>query len=368
MSNVNRIIQGGNFLRATVIAGAVIGLMTGGLGCACDWHSSSEKYLKPYEAGDFKTAAAESLHCAHNSVPTDAVLFNLDAGTIVRCTGDIGEANSRLDDADSLVGDYEQWPTVSISEETVAALTNARSTAYRGKMSDLVMLNTYRAINHLELGHNNGARSMLIRAAFVQNDIAQKYAAELAKAQDEPAKEKQQNSDQFDTDKSVAATNQQMQEQNQDLLNIKAYANYVNPFCDYMQGMYFLGAALDQSDKERAATAFKRAASMEPTNAYIKEDIADAESEANGRKLPPLTYVIFETGTAPETRQIAITLPLFLANKQVPTVSLNFPYMKTHGDFVPAISVETSGRVYRAWWCLTWTRSSCRSSRTRCPR
>jgi uncharacterized protein len=335
-----------NIFRSMSLAAALAGVMTGGLGCACDWHTNSKTYLTAYEQGNFKAAADDSLHCAHNSVPTDALLFDLDAGTLQRAAGDIGQSNAQLDDADALVGKYEQWADVSVSEEVAAALVNARTTAYRGKMSDLVMLNTYRAVNFMELGKNNGARSMLIRAAFVQSDIAQKYQADLDKEQTQADEDKKKNSDQFDTDKSVAEANKQMAANDQDLLNLKAYASYINPFCDYMQGIYFLGAALDQSDKERASTSFKRAASMEPTNPYIAQDIADAESVANGKKLPPLTYVIFETGTAPETDQIAITIPLFLVNKRAPDVSLNFPYMRRHGDFNGSLAVDAGGKTY----------------------
>jgi uncharacterized protein len=335
-----------NMFRSLTLATAIAGLISGGLGCAADWHSASKTYLTAYEQGDFKSAAADALHCAHNSVPTDALLFDLDAGTTQRAAGDIGQSNAQLDDADALVGKYEEWADVSVSEEVAAALVNARTTAYRGKMSDLVMLNTYRAINFMEMGKNNGARSMLIRAAFVQKDIAQKYQADLDKEATEADADKKKNSDQFDTDKSVDAANKQMAANDQDLLNLKAYGRYVNPFCDYMQGIYFMGAALDQSDKETASTAFKRASSMEPDNAYIKQDIADAENVANGKKLPPLTYVIFETGTAPETDQIAITIPLFLVNRQAPDISLNFPYMRRHGDFVGSLGVDAGGTNY----------------------
>ena len=336
-----------NLLIRSAASAAICGLFLGTVGCATDWHSSSPKYLIPYQNGDFQTAAAESLHCAHDSVPTDAVLFNLDAGALQRTVGNIGESTARLDDADALVGNYEQWPETAIGEEFGAALTSARSVNYRGKFSDLVMLNTYRAIDHMELGQNNGARSMLIRAGFIQKDIAEKYADDLKKAQDDTAKDAKSNSDQFDTNKSVQASDAQTKDSYKDLLNLKPYGNYVNPFCDYIQGLYFLGAALDQSDKERASVAFKRAASMEPGNAYIQQDIAAADNVANGHKLTPTTYVIFETGMAPEMGQIQVPLPLFLANNQAPTVVLYFPTMKTIEDYVPSLSVTAGGAAYQ---------------------
>ena len=335
-----------SLVRAAASA-SLCGLFGAAIGCATDWHSASPKYLVPYENGDYAVAAEESLHCAHDGVATDAVLFNLDAGALQRTIGNIGESTARFDAADALVGNYENWPDVAIAEELGAALTSARSINYRGKFSDLVMLNTYRAIDHMELGQNGGARAMLIKASFVQKDIAEKYADDLKKAQDQTASEAKNSSEQFDAGKSVQAGNAQTQDAYKDLLNLRPYGDYVNPFCDYVQGMYFMGAALDQSDRERAATAFKRAASMEPGNPYIRQDIADADNAANGQKLPPVTYVIFETGMAPEMGQIQVPLPLFLANNQAPTVVLYFPTMTLIGDYVPTLVVNAGGVNYQ---------------------
>ncbi len=318
------------------------GALSLGTGCGVEWHADSQSYLVPYEQGDIKTASEAALHCAHAKAGKDDLLFNLDAGALLRVDGNLGESTSRFDYADSLVGDYQQWPDMRLSEETTAAVTSARVVVYRGSLSDLVMLNTYRALNHMELGENNGARAMLIRAGFVQQDIAQKYEADLRKAQDETAKDAKDNSDQFDTNKTLAASQDQTKDDYKDVLNLKAYADFVNPYCDYIQGLFFLGAGLDQSDRERAAAAFKRASSMEKENPYILQDIAAAESVANGHELQPVTYVLFETGTAPELGQVQVPLPLFLANNQAPTVVLYFPTIKPRGPFVQSLDLQTA--------------------------
>jgi hypothetical protein len=320
-------------------------------GCATNWHDAHKTYATPYEQGQFATASEEVTRIAKSISTQDKVLVDLEAGAILRAAGKISESNASLDDADKMIGDYSQWPTVKITEEAVAALTTVRTIYYRGTLCDLVMLNVYRALNHMELGNADGARTYLIRASFVQQDIADKYAAELRKEQAKLDQEKVDPQGQYDVNKTLTAKDAQGQSLDQrlkhdtykDLYNLQPYADYINPFCDYMSGVYFLGAALDPSDRERAATSFKRTASMVKANPFVLEDVQEAERVANGATVTPTTYVIFETGVAPEMDQVQIPLPLFIFSNQAPTVVLYFPVMKPRAGCAPFCRVTTSG-------------------------
>jgi hypothetical protein len=323
-------------------------------GCGTNWHADSPRFLIPYDHGDYAVAAEQATKVAASGIPSDTVILNVEAGAILRANGSIRDSNRALDTADAAVGDYQQWPQTKVSEELGAALTTVRSITYRGTLSDLVMLNVYRALNYMELGNLDAARSMLIRSAFVQQDIADKYAAELKKAQDQTEKDKEDHKDQFDVDQTMASKDASgkplqdrlTQDTDPDLLNLQPYANFVNPFSDYLQGIFFLAAAEDSSDRERASTAFKRAASMVRDNPYLKQDVAEADRVANGMKLTPVTYVIFETGTAPERGQIQVPLPLFLANNQAPTVVLYFPTIHSRGGQMRSLQVSAAGGMF----------------------
>jgi hypothetical protein len=341
-------------LRRLAIQTLILITALGLAGCTNNWHAAHREYTEPYEHGDFTLASDKVTSIADHGVDTDKVLLRLEEGAILRTAGHLPESNTAFDQADQLVGDYQQWPTVRISEEALAALTTARSINYRGELSDLVMLNTYRALNYLELGNPDGARPMLIRAAFVQQDIADKYAKELQKAQDDINKNKEDNKSTVDTDQTVQnkdpqgrTIQQQVESDDKDLLNLQSYANYVNPFCDYLQGLFFMAYAGDSSDLERAVTAFKRTASMVKNNPYLAQDIADANLRADGRKVAPATYVIFETGMAPARGQIQIPLPLFLVNRQAPTVTLYFPTLHSRRDYVSALWAAGGGKTAR---------------------
>jgi len=63
-----------------------------------------------------------------------------------------------------------------------------------------------------------------------------------------------------------------------DLNNLKAYANYVNPFTVYLDGLYFMADAMDGSDLERARKSFERVVGFDPGNDYVKQDLATVDN------------------------------------------------------------------------------------------
>jgi hypothetical protein len=81
--------------------------------------------------------------------------------------------------------------------------------------------------------------------------------------------------------------------------HLKPYANYVNPFTVYLDGLFFMADAADASDLERARKSFERVTDFAPGNDYVKQDLAMVDGLMNGKPLPPTTFVIFETGCAP---------------------------------------------------------------------
>jgi hypothetical protein len=323
----------------------VLGCTSALVGCAANWHANYKEYSDPYEHGDYAVATQQVAHVADTGVDTDKVLLRLEEGAILRTAGDLSASNTAFDQADQLVGDYQQWPNVRLSEEAGAALTTVRSINYRGNLSDLVMLNTYRALNYLELGNPDGARSMLIRAGFVQQDIADKYAKELQKSQEDLDKKKAEAKEKntVDSDAQNPDIQKKVKGEDPDLAHVQAYSNYVNPFCDYMQGIFFMAYGADRSDRERSVTAFRRAASMVKDNPYIAQDLADAGKIADGKKVAPTTYVIFETGNSVERSQIEVPVLLGLISRDAPNVIVYFPVLRSRHEYIPTLWAAGGG-------------------------
>ena len=65
------------------------------------------------------------------------------------------------------------------------------------------------------------------------------------------------------------------------------------------------------SDLERARKSFERVLGMIGENKFIRQDMETIDQIIAGEPFPEVTYVIFETGLAPEREQIRVDLPLF---------------------------------------------------------
>jgi hypothetical protein len=206
------------------------------------------------------------------------------------------------------------------------------------------MLNTYKALNYLQLGEPDKARVELIRAYQRQQDAVTDNQRRIEKVQGEAA----QSKDKATMDKAEADPKfkSQMQGAYTDLDNLKAYANYVNPFTVYLDGLYFMANAADASDLERAYKSLERVAGYDSDNRYVKQDLAALDGVMQGKPLAPTTYVIFETGCASVRDQIRIDIPIIVA--KVSYVGAAFPTLKPQGNYLPSLTVTANSPIITA--------------------
>jgi len=122
--------------------------------------------------------------------------------------------------------------------------------------------------------------------------------------------------------------------------SLKPYANYVNPFTVYLDGLFFMANAADASDLERAHKSFERVVGFFPDNNYVKQDLAAVDGLIQGKPLLPTTYVIFETGCAPVRDQIRIDIPIIVT--KVSYVGAAFPTLKPQSDYLSGLAVTAN--------------------------
>ena len=132
----------------------------------------------------------------------------------------------------------------------------------------------------------------------------------------------------------------QMQGAYTNLDNLKPYANYVNPFTVYLDGLYFMANAADASDLERAHKSLERVSAFASDNDYVRQDLATVNDLINGKPLTPTTYIIFETGCAPVRDQIRIDIPIIVT--RVSYVGAAFPTIKPQGNYVTSLIVTAN--------------------------
>lgn len=249
---------------------------------------------------------------------------------------------------------YDEQAKAKLASETGAILTNQANQSYRGRASDRIMLETYQTLNFLKLGEYDKARVALNRVLQHQRDAVQTNSARIAAAQEEEAKAKQGKvadeqgkTASYDAEKAYkdptvsAALSQVETDLNTDL---NPYEVYVNPFSVFIDGLFFMTRAEDASDMEHARKSIERVAGMAPGSSFIKQDLALAEGLAYGKKPDGLTYVIFETGSAPHLDQLIIPIPLFIVTDKAQYTQCALPRLKRDANYVPAANITVDGQ------------------------
>ncbi|MDR1281765.1 MAG: hypothetical protein LBK99_13210 [Opitutaceae bacterium] len=263
-------------------------------------------------------------------------------------------SNTALDAAEGRANEWEEEAKVKVGSEAGAAFTNLANLPYRGRGYDKVMLSTYKALNHLQLGDTDSARVELNRAfrhqAAAVEENARRIAAQEKEIEDARegrlASEDGQKVAGFDV-AGVMATIESSPEARADntaieaVANSRPYADYVNPFSVLLDGLFFENCAMDSDDLEHARKSFERLSSMVPGNAYIKQDLADINA---GKPSKGITYVIYESGSAPYREERKITLPVSLvSNSPMPNVVIAWPYLKFYDSSASPISIAAAG-------------------------
>lgn len=314
-----------------------------------------------------------------------------------------------FDDAARRVDDYEAAAKIKVGSETAALFTNQANTPYRGRAYDKVMLHTYQALNYLQLADADAARVELNRALQRQRDAVEANAKRIEEAQKLAAEAKsggvkdeqgRQGSD-YDVDRAksdprtaagIAGIESKFNSA------ILPYGDYVNPFTTFLDALVFTHQGTDASDLERARKSWERVLNFAPQNPYAREDYVAAEPDLQVSSTPPggtpppasapssdasaapavaasdepaavsadtvitpapqvsglspqpssgLTYVLFETGSAPYRDQIRIDLPLFLVTSGVSYVGMALPQLETVDAYASSLAISTTeGRTY----------------------
>jgi hypothetical protein len=319
-----------------LLSAAVIGLLATG----CRTYEQQNRVIQSWHQGNLPSAAAEATKMAdQNANNKDAIVWRLEQGAVLRGAGKYQDSNTAFDTAQEKIDQISQEAKVKLGHEAGALLSNLANLPYTGRAYDGIMLNTYRALNYLQLGESDKARVELTRAYQRQQDAVEDNKRRIEKVQEEAAKSK----DKATMDKAQQDPGFQSQVQGTcaDLDRLKPYANYVNPFTVYLDGLFFMANAADASDLERAHKSLERVAGFADGNDYVKQDLSDLDNLMKGKPLTPTTYVIFETGCAPLRGQIRIDIPIIVT--KVSYVGAAFPTLKLQGNCVPGLTVTANG-------------------------
>lgn len=322
-------------------------------GCA-SYKEETQALRRAWIAGDDQYAATLATEDANdNNDSVDRIVFRLEEGAAQRASGNYLASIAAFDRADQEMKQYDAGAEIRLAAEAGATLTNQSFLPYTGTAYDKIMLNTYQALNFLQLSNYDAARVALNRALERQREAVRDNAQRIEEATAAASRSSSlsRGSDQY---YDVNRANQDSNFKNSIssvygyLDQLKAYAPYVNPFTVYLDGVFHLAQAEDLPDYERAAKDFQRVASMIGPNDYLSGDDAAVARALSGQPIEPATYVFFETGMAPMREEVRIDIPVFVFGaKGVPYVGAAFPQLRVLGNYTPYLSVDAAGNNYR---------------------
>lgn len=318
---------------------AIFAVTLGALATGCQTYQQQNHVIEFYRAGNLTNAVIEARKIVQkNPNNKDSVIWLLEEATVLRANGQYEDSNKAFDLAEEKIDKFSEEAKVRLGQETGALLSNQANLAYEGRYYDGIMLDTYRALNYLAAGEVDKARPAIIRAYQRQQDAVDDNKKRIEKTQDAAAKDK--NNASISKAQNDPKLQGAMQSNYSNLDNLKPYADYVNPFTVYLDGLYFMANAADASDLERAHKSFERVSGMVDDNDYIKQDLAMLDNLLNGKPIQPTTYVIFETGCAPVRDQFRLDLPLIAPGLGLASFNAAFPTLKFQDNYAPSLTVS----------------------------
>ncbi len=317
-------------------------------GAGCQTYTQKNTGTPLWKSGSVQAAATEFTRQADKAKDNkDTVIWRLEQGAALRAAGQFQASLAAFEQAEDKINHYEAQAKVKVGRETGAILTTQANLPYEGRDYDKVMLNAYKALNYLQLGEPDKARTEMIRTYQRQQDAVADNRKRIEKEAEEIRQESRNNPS---AQRSAELARQdpgfsaKLTGTYGSLDTLRAYADYVNPFPVYLDAVYFLNFSTGGSDLERARKSFERTLGFTGENKFIRQDLEAVAKALRGEPVPAVTYVVFETGCAPWRDQIRLDIPLFFIGQgHVPYAGAAFPALRMDANYLPGLKVAAGG-------------------------
>ena len=306
------------------------------------YHAQNEKSAGLWRQGQVKAAATEfAAKATKEKDSKDTVIWRMEEGAALHADGQFKESNTALAAAEEKVNKFDEGAKVKLGSETVALLSNQANLPYEGRAYDKIMLNTYKALNYLQLGEPDKARVEFNRVLQRQEEAVELNKARVEKAEAAAAKD-EKGKEAADKARENPKLKSQLDANFAFLDKWQAEAIYKNPASLYLHGLFFMANATGPADLELAKHSFDEVAAMTKENKFVQQDQETIKQALAGQSPAATTYVIFETGIAPARDQIRIDLPLIIVGvKKVSYVGAAFPTLKVQDGHLSSLAVTT---------------------------
>ncbi len=319
-------------------------------GCGgCSHHNRMKDVVDAFDDGDFSKAHSQMQPVweKYHDEAVDAVIFDLEQGTIARAAGQWDASILAFDESWNRMEPYlDIAADTKVTEEVAAAMTNQSVRTYRGTTYDRILACTYQAMNYLQIGDPAKAGVEFVRARRWQEDAVDRERARIDQENQEwrDANEREGAKYQPQSTLDSPEFREKLDAAYQPMAQFQGYADYEVPFATWMRGVFYLGRGAP-GDYEQARQCFARTAGMlgKHGGAQVAGDALLASDLAGGRAPQRLCYIVLESGLAPSRKELRIDIPLFLPG--VPYVGAAFPQLEYHASAIDGFHARVGSQA-----------------------
>ncbi len=331
--------------KRTVRAGSLLIVMSFMILGGCNAPKSNlKKFNNYFDSNNLVKSeefAASKISKSDNPKGED-LLWSLQAGTVLRLEQDYKQSNTYFDRSEEMLNYFDYQNKTLDSAASVAI--NENIVPYVGSEYDGIMLNTYKALNFMALGDNDAARVEFNRALDRQRIAREKFTKEIAKLQEDIDKENSKKDSRAKQNVENPEVDKILNEKYPNLNAFEAYPDFVNPFTNYLAGVFF--NLVD--DPQKATTFIKEAYGMVGDNEYVQEDMVATEKVLDGQgEIKDTVWVIFENGMGPVKEEFRVDLPLFIATEKVKYIGFALPKLEFRNQAYSYLTVKAADKSYQ---------------------
>ena len=289
----------------------------------------------------------------------DDLLWQLDAGLISKYAYNYNQSVLFFDKAEKKIKAYNKKVLAGkLLSNIGATLTNDTFLDYTPKIYEGIMVNTYKGIDFLSEGKNAYARVEFNRALDRQRRAKAFFAKEIAQEKKKIEKEnkkklKEKNIKGFDLKKATknSKTTSVIEKRYTNLFAFKPYPDFVNPFTNYVAGIYFYNT----HDYRKATELLKETYGMikgnEKAASYVKNDLKLAIKADKSIRLKKsnkhYAWIFFENGQGATKKEMRIDIPLFLFTSKAYYTGIALPTFKENSEAYSYLIVNNGKKIVR---------------------
>jgi len=266
------------------------------------------------------------------------LLWAVQRGLVERVRKNYDTSNQWFDRAEDMSKVFDS--DLRALDAVGTTIVNDNAMPYRGEAYDMIMVNTYKAINFMALGKDDLARVEFNRALDRQMRARQRFSQEIQKRKaqmEQDAKGKKVNLKRTLEDPNTEA---RIRQQYSNLYDFQAYPDFVNPMATYLAGIFFMMTR----DPGKAVDPIKESSAMVPENEAIAQDFEAVQQWLDrGRAPAPCVWVVYENGLGPVKEEFRVDLPLWLVSNEMVYAGVALPKLLTRGRATEHMDVNTAG-------------------------